>query len=237
MIQLAVYSDAGGREENEDSVRFLRQGDDGLLLVLADGLGGHGGGKTASAAAVEAVCSDWEGEADPGDLANRIARAHQTIREKQTPDCMMKSTVVLLALRGQQSAWAHVGDSRLYHFHQGKLEFQTRDHSASQVAVLLGEITPDQIRFHEDRGRILRALGQEGDLRPETGEQTLPPGRHAFLLCSDGFWEYVLEQEMEEDLRAAADPQGWLDAMRGRLSRRTPPDNDNNTAAAVWLDL
>ena len=105
------------------------------------------------------------------------------------------------------------------------------------MAVLLGEITPDQIRFHEDRGRILRALGQEGDLRPETGEQTLPPGRHAFLLCSDGFWEYVLEQEMEEDLRAAADPQGWLDAMRGRLSRRTPPDNDNNTAAAVWLDL
>lgn len=237
MIQLAVYSDAGGREENEDSVRFLRQAEDGLLLVLADGLGGHGGGKTASAAAVEAVCSDWEGEADPGDLADRIARAHQTIREKQTPDYMMKSTVVLLALRGQQAAWAHVGDSRLYHFHQGKLEFQTRDHSASQVAVLLGEITPDQIRFHEDRGRILRALGQEGDLRPETGEQTLPPGRHAFLLCSDGFWEYVLEQEMEEDLRTAADPQGWLDAMRGRLSRRTPPDNDNNTAAAVWLDL
>ena len=52
MIQLAVYSDAGGREENEDSVRFLRQAEDGLLLVLADGLGGHGGGKTASAAAV-----------------------------------------------------------------------------------------------------------------------------------------------------------------------------------------
>lgn len=237
MIQLAVYSDAGGREENEDSVRFLRRGDDSLLLVLADGLGGHGGGKTASAAAVEAVCSVWEGQADPGDLADRIARAHQAVREKQTPDCMMKSTVVLLALRGQQAAWAHVGDSRLYHFHQGKLEFQTRDHSASQVAVLLGEITPEQIRFHEDRGRILRALGQEGDLRPETGEQTLPPGRHAFLLCSDGFWEYVLEQEMEEDLRTAADPQGWLDAMRGRLSRRTPPDNDNNTAAAVWLDL
>ena len=45
------------------------------------------------------------------------------------------------------------------------------------------------------------------------------------------------EQEMEEDLRTAADPQKWLDAMRGRLSRRTPPDNDNNTAAAVWLDL
>lgn len=76
MIQLAVYSDAGGREENEDSVRFLRQAEDGLLLVLADGLGGHGGGKTASAAAVEAVCSGWEGEADPGDLADRIARAH-----------------------------------------------------------------------------------------------------------------------------------------------------------------
>lgn len=237
MLQTAVYSDPGGRKENEDSVRFLRQGQDSLCLIVADGLGGHGGGKTASSAAVETVCAGWAGEADPSDLAERITQAHQAVRKRQTPDCTMKSTAVVLAVHGTDAAWAHVGDSRLYHFFQGRLDFQTRDHSASQVAVMLGEITPDQIRFHEDRSRILRALGQEGDLHAETGSRTLAPGRHAFLLCSDGFWEYVLEAEMESELRAAKTPQEWLDAMRNRLSRRASADNDNNTAAAVWIDI
>ena len=54
-----------------------------------------------------------------------------------------------------------------------------------------------------------------------------------FLLCSDGFWEYVLEPEMEQDLQAAADPQDWLDRMLVRLNRRIPAHNDNNTAATA----
>lgn len=154
----------------------------------------------------------------------------------QTPTCQMKSTVVMLTIANGQAAWAHVGDSRLYRFHEGTLEFQTRDHSASQVAVLLGDITQDQIRFHEDRSRILRALGQEGEVKAEVGGMALQPGKYAFLLCTDGFWEYVLEPEMEEDLRAAANPEDWLARMRQRLAQRVPPDNDNNTAAAVWLE-
>ena len=114
MLQIAVYSDPGGRKENEDSVRFLRQGQDSLCLIVADGLGGHGGGKTASAAAVEAVCAGWAGDADPSDLAERITQAHQAVRKRQTPDCTMKSTAVVLAVHGTDAAWAHVGDSRLY---------------------------------------------------------------------------------------------------------------------------
>ncbi len=237
MLQIAVYSDPGGRKENEDSVRFLRQGQDSLCLIVADGLGGHGGGKTASTAAVEAVCAGWAGDADPSDLAERIAQAHQAVRKRQTPDCTMKSTAVVLAVHGTDAAWAHVGDSRLYHFFQGRLDFQTRDHSASQVAVLLGEITPDQIRFHVDRSRILRALGQKDDMRVETKDLVLSPGRHAFLLCSDGFWEYVLEAEMVQDLAKAGSAAAWLDLMRARLAQRAPEDNDNNTAAAVLLDI
>lgn len=101
---------------------------------------------------------------------------------------------------------------------------------------MLGEITPDQIRFHEDRSRVLRALGQDGELKVDIREERLSPGRHAFLLCSDGFWEYVLEQEMVDDLAAAASPEEWLDKMRARLIARAPEDNDNNTAAAVWAE-
>ena len=66
-------------------------------------------------------------------------------------------------------------------------------------------------------------------------EEVLAKGKHAYLLCSDGFWEYVLESEMEEDLRFASDPEDWLARMRKRLRERIPENNDNNTAAVVWL--
>ncbi|MCD8081910.1 MAG: protein phosphatase 2C domain-containing protein [Bacteroides sp.] len=236
MLYTAIYTDQGGRPENEDTARAFRQGTDTLCLVVADGLGGHGGGKTASFTAAKTICAAWQGDTDPEALKPLVQQAHQAVQAKQTAACQMKSTAVVLALADGKAAWAHVGDSRLYRFYEGTLEFQTRDHSASQVAVLLGDITQDQIRFHEDRNRILRALGQGGDVKVEVGGMTLQPGRYAFLLCTDGFWEYVLEPEMEEDLRAATNPEDWLARMRQRLSQRVRPGNDNNTAAAVWLE-
>lgn len=237
-MQTASYTDTGGRPGNEDATRQMRRGKDALCIVVADGLGGHGGGALASAAAADTICNGWDGTAGQEGLKALVQAAHQAVRAIQTPACAMKSTVAVLELVGDHAVWAHVGDSRLYRFQDGKLVFQTRDHSASQIAVAMGDITVDQIRFHEDRNRVLRALGQADDpLNVETGEQTLPPGRHAFLLCSDGFWEYVLEEEMAADLKAADDPLDWLVRMRARLAARTPEDNDNNTAAAVWAEV
>lgn len=235
MLEIATYTDIGGRERNEDTVRYVSKGTDGVCLVLADGLGGHGGGELASSTAAKCICRGWDGTADSGQLKALLQEANRRVQAIQTPRCAMKTTAAVLTLAGERAVWAHAGDSRLYYFQNGALAFQTRDHSAAQLGVMLGEITPDQIRFHEDRSRVLRALGQEGELTVETGEAALGAGRHAFLLCSDGFWEYVLEREMEEDLRAAAGPEDWLSRMRRRLTERVTGDNDNNTAAAVWL--
>lgn len=235
-MEVAAYSDVGGRPRNEDTVRYRQLEPDGLCLVVADGLGGHGGGELASAAAAEEICAGWDGSAHPSALAGLIQRAHRRVQGMQTERCAMKTTAVALVLAEGAAGWAHAGDSRLYWFRDGKLAFQTRDHSASQIAVALGDITVDQIRFHEDRNRVLRALGQEGSLNVETGgEAPLGPGRHAFLLCTDGFWEYVLEREMEADLAAASTPGQWLERMRARLEERVSGSNDNHTAAAVWL--
>ena len=237
MLRTASYTDIGGRADNEDSTRQTRLGEDQLCLVVADGLGGHGGGARASAAAADTVCREWRGEADPEALKNLVQKGHQAVTAIQTAQCAMKSTVVALEIDGNRAAWAHVGDSRLYHFVDGRLVFQTRDHSASQIAGFMGEITVDQIRFHEDRNRVLRALGQDEAPVVEAREEELSPGKHAFLLCSDGFWEYVLEDEMAADLACASDPLDWLARMRGRLMGRVPADNDNNTAAAAWVDI
>ena len=237
MLCTASYTDTGGRPANEDSTRQARLGEDQLCLVVADGLGGHGGGAQASAAAAETICREWGGDANSEALKRLVRMAHESVTAIQTPQCAMKSTVVALEIDGDRAAWAHVGDSRLYHFTDGKLVFQTRDHSASQIAVYMGEITVDQIRFHEDRNRVLRALGQDEMPMVEAREVELPPGKHAFLLCSDGFWEYVLEDEMASDLAASADPLDWLARMRSRLMARVPADNDNNTAAAAWVEI
>ena len=235
MIATASYTDTGGRPHNEDTVRLAWQ-KGGLCLVVADGLGGHGGGGLASAAAAEVICGGWDGQVSEEALARLIQQAHQRVLSLQTRACAMKTTVTALEADGRQAAWAHAGDSRIYHFVNGTLVFQSRDHSASQIAVMLGTITPDQIRFHVDRSRVYRALGQDGELKVESHGEALAPGHHAFLLCSDGFWEYVCEEEMAEDLAAAASPEDWLARMRARLAARVPDNNDNNTAAAVWLD-
>lgn len=231
------YTNIGGRQRNEDSVAGRLWEEDGLCLVVADGLGGHGGGELASQTVCRTICQNWNGSATPETLVTLLTMAHGNVLNIQTPQCAMKSTAVVLAVRGNQAAWAHVGDTRLYHFLDGALIFQTRDHSASQLAVMLGDITPREIRFHEDRNRVLRALGQEGELTVEASRAVLEPGRHAFLLCSDGFWEYVLEEEMAADLAACTDEDDWISRMQKRLALRIPPDNDNNTAAAVWCDI
>lgn len=235
MIQIATYSDIGGRPGNEDTVRYREQ-EDRLCLVVADGLGGHGGGEQASSAAAEVICTGWTGGTDSDELKNLVLEANEKVLSLQTIRCAMKTTVTALTLEPGRAVWAHVGDSRIYHFYNGSLVFQTQDHSAAQIGVMLGEITPDQIRFHEDRSRVLRALGQDGELKVDLREEALSPGTHAFLLCSDGFWEYVLEQEMADDLSAASSPEDWLDRMRARLQERVDGDNDNNTAAAVWAE-
>lgn len=236
MLNIASYTDVGGRERNEDTVRYVTQENEKLCLVLADGLGGHGGGQQASSTAAEFICRSWKGAADPEMIKTLVQEANQRVLAIQTSQCAMKTTVVVLTVAEKEAVWAHVGDSRLYCFCGGKLIFQTRDHSVAQMSVLLGNITADQIRFHEDRSRVLRALGQDGELAVEIGRQDLKNGRYAFLLCSDGFWEYVLEAEMEADLEKASDPGDWLERMRRRLTERVPADHDNNTAAAVWVD-
>jgi serine/threonine protein phosphatase PrpC len=149
----------------------------------------------------------------------------------------MGATFVGLFTDYQNVLWCHVGDSRLYYFKNKKIVYQTLDHSLSQLAVLKGEITKEEIRFHEDRNGLLRALGTSVDLKMSGLEkiQAIEPG-DAFLICSDGFWEYVLEEEMETDLKNAAMPEMWFDLMRHRLLNKITSGNDNYSAICIIVE-
>lgn len=238
MIEYAQISEAGGRPDNEDSVD-MRKTNGGLCAVLADGLGGYGGGKAASMEAVETLLEQYQAEMieEPASIHRVIQEAHERVLGLQTAACPMKSTVVLFMLERDRCRWAHVGDSRLYHFTRNGLQTRTIDHSVSQMAVLMGEIREEEIRFHEDRNRVLRALGNAGELKSEISPVLpLEEEFHAFLLCSDGFWEYVLEIEMEIELCRARSPRQWLGAMESRLRKKASGDFDNYSAAAVFVN-
>lgn len=235
-ISVCKYTDPGGRMENEDSVAIFREEGRGVLAMLADGLGGHGGGKAASSTAVESVYRDYLSAFinAPEEFNIWFQKANQQILDMQTPECEMKTTLVCLLIKEETAMWAHIGDSRLYHFVDGKMVFRTFDHSVSQMAVLRGEIREDEIRGHADRNKLLKALGREETISIDVSEKTdLSGGGHAFLLCSDGFWEYVTEGDMQKTLKQSVTAEEWLRRMVKILKNNAKPGNDNNSAVAV----
>ncbi|MCI0489334.1 MAG: protein phosphatase 2C domain-containing protein [Blastocatellia bacterium] len=238
-FQTGRVSDRGGRSRNQDSCGFLML-EDGACWVVADGLGGHLGGEIASAIAVEAILDSFRRNRalSPQALESHISAAHNAILEKQRQEPHLsncRTTAVLLVSDYRSALWAHTGDSRLYHLRGGRIHFQTKDHSVPQVMADAGEIALDRIRHHEDRNRLLRALGTEGEARPTVQiEKQRLCREDAFLLCVDGFWEYVFETEMEVDYSKAVDPADWLAKMESRITRRADENHDNYTAIGVF---
>ena len=237
MIYAARYSDIGAREHNEDSA-FFSSTAKMCVAAVADGLGGHGGGEIASATAVERLAARSE-ELRPLDetkVKDVCTEMNDAILAKQTEQTKMKSTLAMLLFDGAKAALTHIGDSRAYLFRDSRMFYQSVDHSVSQLAVFAGEITPEQIRFHPDRSKVLRVLGDSEGCKPDIHwiEGGLCPG-DAVLLCTDGFWEHVLEAEMCQALSKCEMPEQWLRRMLTYMRARNPQKQDNNTAVALMM--
>lgn len=129
---------------------------------------------------------------------------------------------------------ANVGDSRVYQFRNGEVIFQSVDHSLAQLAVVAGKIAPQQIRSYPDRNKLTRSLGWEEtpwiDIRTLSVQQG-----DRFLLCSDGFWEEITENQMLESAARHSDAESWLQAMRTQVQPRASDNNTAVTAIAVTL--
>lgn len=148
----------------------------------------------------------------------------------------MRSTATVLLLDDTKAWWAHVGDTRLFHFANGRIVHRTKDHSVPQAMVDAGDIGYDDIRHHEDRNRLTRTLGNGGKARGTILEHPVEiRAGDAFLLCTDGFWEFVTEAEMEATLSKADTPENWLAQMERFLLRKAPADHDNYTATAILV--
>lgn len=234
-LRAYTYTNRGGREHNEDSLRAVA---DAGIFVLADGLGGHRSGEVASALAVETLFAGMaQAEAlEEAALLDLFHSANQEILDQQAQPGQeeMRTTAVALRLTDSQAVWAHIGDSRLYRFSGGELAEVTKDHSVTYRKYLGGEISYMDVYHDDDRGRLLRVLGKE-PCKPEAGGSPVSPG-DAFLLCSDGFWEFVYNEEMQADLCKARTPEEWAELMLLRHIRRTPPGNDNFSLITVFVE-
>lgn len=232
IIDSAKYSCAGGHDINEDSC--LCRPEAGIFIV-ADGLGGHTDGEKASMAAIgyfeRSCCGSYTDE----EITRLLEEANTEVLNKGDGG---KSTVAAAFTENGRFIYANVGDSRVYYFRGGRLIAATKDHSVCQASVDMGMMRPEDIRGHEDRSRLLKVLGEEKVLNIKKRYQPIEvQNGDAFLVCSDGFWEYVYETEMEMDLLKSDSAEVWLKYMLKRHILRAENKGDNYTAICGIIHL
>jgi serine/threonine protein phosphatase PrpC len=239
----AKLTHAGGRKHNEDFCDYCSAAEGGGCWVVADGLGGHYGGEIASEAAVRAFVESFAASPKPltpDSLRRHLEAAHAAVLKRQAEDprlAGMRTTLVALVSDGAAALWGHVGDTRLYCLREERLAEWTKDHSVPQAMVDAGEIRPEEVRYHEDRNRLLRDLGGDKGIRPTIIAQPWPlQAGDKFLLCTDGFWEHITETAMLAELAKSVDPGQWLDNMQCRVRKQAPEGHDNYTAMAVFAE-
>ena len=201
----------------------------GRLLIVADGMGGHRGGATASRLAAETVKSQYLGSASPdaaSALRESLSRANARIfaEAQTTPELRgMGTTTSVLAVRDREGWIAHVGDSRVYLVRDGAIEQLTEDHSLVATMVREGLLTTQEAETHPRRNVLQRSMGVAEDVDIDIrGPIELRDG-DTFILCSDGLHGVVKEDEIRE--LAADTIESAADKLLARAIERGAPDN------------
>ncbi len=205
-MRFSIYQESrkGGRKSNQDRMGYCFSRD-ALLMIVADGMGGHLQGDMAAQIAVQTVGSLFQQEATPllksppRFLESSMLDAHQQILHYRTANKLSESprtTIVACIVQNGAAYWAHVGDSRLYWVRNGGIIAQTRDHSKIQSLILKGLASPAEIDTHPDRNKLFNCLGSPEPPNVELSRKmTLQPGDTLFL-CTDGLWSAVTDDHI-----------------------------------------
>jgi protein phosphatase len=225
------------RAENQDACGEFRDAEGSRLCVVADGMGGHRGGATASRTCVETLGRVFETSKVPirERLAQGLLEANREIRAlaEALPDLgRMGTTVVALALAPAGTGWvAWVGDSRAYRLRGGILTPLTRDHSLVAEWVRVGVLRPEEAHGHPRRNELLRSVGPLEELEVDVEPVEVRPGDR-YLLCSDGLWGEVSDAEIAAVLAGEA-PETAASRLVEMANARGAPDNVTVQVAAV----
>lgn len=252
---VGMASDPGQvRERNEDSILALQLvlAQHGLpptpmgLFILADGMGGHAEGQEASALAVRLAArhiinqiylpqlgdAERPGERAPINevLQGSMRMAHDTLlRRLPTAGTTMTMALAL----GDGVYLAHVGDSRAYLGESGRLRLLTRDHSMAARLLEMGSVTPEEAK--QQRNILYKALGQGTEIEPDMLYCDFDPGQY-LLLCCDGLWDKVPDEEMLAIIQTAPTPSIACHKLVHKANQNGGEDNISvMIAARGWV--
>lgn len=241
-INYFVHTEIGDRPCNEDRYAVSKC-PAGLCFALADGLGGLDRGEVAAELACNAVAEYAQAQSGFSNAAAEQAflQAQRAVLARQKAEhneTQMKTTLNIVMLDKQNMYWGHVGDSRTYYAENGALKRRTLDHSVTQMLSAIGQVEEQDIRFHEDRSRLLRVLGTPWEKPQAEMEQPVAlRGNMQILLCTDGFWEYITEEQIQICLEESDNAQIWMENMLELISRNDQhSERDNRTAITIWID-
>jgi PPM family protein phosphatase len=204
-IQASTGLHRGDRDYQQDQVCLLHHPRHSgcLLAVVADGMGGRSGGRKASDQVMltaRQLFERYNPQRDPPAalLQQIVAEAHLVIRltavsSEQEPH----STIAAFLIEpGAASHWVHAGDSRIYHFRQGRLVARTADHSYVQALVDRGELSDAQALDHPQAHVLMGCLGTEGEPCADVHTTPVLAAGDTLLACSDGIWHYFSPEEL-----------------------------------------
>lgn len=243
-MRFTIFQDSrkGSRKVNQDRIAYIYSRDS-LLMVLADGMGGHNGGEIAAQIAVRLFAERFQQEAQPV-LPNPFEFLHDTMRRihtalgsyarqfslVETP----RTTCVATVVQSGYAYWAHAGDSRLYLFRQGELFAMTKDHSKVQYLMDRGLITEEEAAVHPERNRIYSCLGGVIDPVIDLSRRTTLNNNDVILICSDGFWGPMPTKNIIENLYAAPLLQAAPNMMREAQKRGGSEGDNLSTIIMRW---
>src|SRR5262249_37162486 len=237
LLDAHLISDRGlSRERNEDRCgAFIPEDIDtrterGSLFVVADGMGGHAGGDVAAEMTVQTLpqtyfAGQWSGP--EANLRSAFIATNAAIAQRAAgaPGRQgMGPAAVAAAVVGGRAILAHLGDCRAYRLRGGRADRLTSDHSWVEERVASGRITSDEARIHPYRNVLTRALGAEVNAEPTVSAWDLAPG-DTLLLCSDGLWGVVEDDEFAGTLERLGDAKSIARALVDLALERGGPDN------------
>jgi PPM family protein phosphatase len=197
-MQFSIYQESrrGARRSNQDRIAYCYS-KDALLMLVADGMGGHLHGEVAAQTAMQFITETFRREAKPAladpalFLRRALTGAHHAIVEHAAAAGLAeapRTTCVACVVQDNTACWAHAGDSRLYHIRDGQILAQTKDHSRVQQLIDEGRIREEAFGAHPERNRIFSCLGSRRPPQVELSEQTRLRAGDTLMLCSDGLW-------------------------------------------------
>jgi serine/threonine protein phosphatase PrpC len=246
-MKFTIYQNSrqGPRPYNQDRLAYSYS-KDALLLVLADGMGGHRNGEVAAQLAVKTLTDAFQRLAVPSlsspakFLIEHIQQVHDMIENVTQAEEFVESprTTIVAAIIQRGYLWcAHVGDSRLYHFRNGHLLFRTEDHSVVQSLYKKGMITKDEMATHPYKNKIYNCVGGETPPQIDLSDRHELLEGDTVLLCTDGVWGVIDDQQIKEIIQRNTDITAVTTDLMDSADFASDERGDNMSAIGLqWGD-